>query len=184
MDPCTVIVTYRKITATSVSRRSALRIICSLLFSTDAQREAYNGVVAIALPGANGNEVERGYVTSLHPGCQALTYVSLLFMTLKRRGLHTTLTETARLVVETLSRIPNITLIAPGEIRLAKGQRSGQRYLTIVHTAAGLELITSGQSVQKVTVHTTQSQKVAAALKNSKHLVAFTIKERERRPGV
>ncbi len=96
---------------------------------------------------------------------------------------HSTLTETASLVVGELQRIPGIKMIAPGEIRTNKRSASG-RFVTCVYTMAGFELIISGQSTQKVAVHTnTDTRIVFATLKASKKLREFHFKERERKPG-
>lgn len=96
---------------------------------------------------------------------------------------HSTLTETATLVVTELKRIPGIKMIAPGEIRTNSRGASG-RFVTCVYTTAGFELIISGQSAQKVAVHTTADpQVIFTTLKASKKLREFTFKERERKPG-
>lgn len=74
-------------------------------------------------------------------------------------------------------------MIAPGEIRTNARSASG-RFVTCVYTTAGFELIISGQSAQKVAVHTTSNARaVFAALKASKKLREFVFKERERKPG-
>ena len=74
---------------------------------------------------------------------------------MKNRGKeHTTLTETATLVVHELEKLPGIKMIAPGVIEKSARGGSGQRYVTAVYTTAGMELIITGQSVQKVAVHT------------------------------
>ncbi|MCA9354726.1 MAG: hypothetical protein KC877_04365 [Candidatus Kaiserbacteria bacterium] len=96
---------------------------------------------------------------------------------------HSTLTETATFVVRELEKIPGIKMIAPGEIRTNARGASG-RFVTCVYTNAGFELIISGQSAQKVAVHTTKrSEAIFATLKASKKLREFTFKERERKPG-
>ena len=97
---------------------------------------------------------------------------------------HATLTETAEVVVRELEKIPGIKMIAPGEIRT--NQRSAsQRYITVVYTPPGFELLISGQSIQKVAVHTEeQPEAIIAVLKASKKLRDFSFKERERKPGV
>lgn len=97
---------------------------------------------------------------------------------------HTTLTETATLVVTELQKIPGIKMIAPGVINKNSRKGAGHRFVTAVYTTAGLELIVSGQSVQKVAVHTAEPRQVFANLKASKKLSNFTFKERERKPGV
>lgn len=102
----------------------------------------------------------------------------------KARGReHSTLTETADLVVRELVRISGIKMIAPGEIRT--NSRTGRgRFVTCVYTTAGFELLISGQSAQKVAVHTSgDSHDVFAQLKASKKLREFSFKERERKPG-
>jgi hypothetical protein len=96
---------------------------------------------------------------------------------------HTSLTETAALVVRELQKLPNIKMIAPGEIR-TNSKRGGKRFVTFVYTTPGLELLISGQSVQKVSIHTTESEMVVAALKNTKSLKDFVFSSRERKPGV
>ena len=95
---------------------------------------------------------------------------------------HTSLTETATLVVRELSRIPNIKMIAPGEIRTNR-RATGRRFVTAVYTNAGMELLISGQSTQKVAVHTdTNPKEIFSQLKTSKKLRHFEFKERERKP--
>jgi hypothetical protein len=97
---------------------------------------------------------------------------------------HSTLTETAALVVYELKKIPGIKMIAPGEIRTNKKSAS-TRYVTATHTTAGFELLIAGQSIQKVAVHTdTDSRAIFATLKTSKKLVGYIFKERDRKPGV
>jgi hypothetical protein len=97
---------------------------------------------------------------------------------------HSSLTETAQIVVRELEKIPGLKMIAPGEIRT--NQRSAsQRYITVVYTPAGFELLISGQSMQKVAVHTDDNpEAIIAVLKQSKKLREFVFKERERKPGV
>ncbi len=75
-------------------------------------------------------------------------------------------------------------MIAPGEIRTNKRSASG-RFITIAYTNAGFEMLISGQSAQKVAVHTSESAKViVAVLKGNKKLREFSFKERERKPGI
>lgn len=97
---------------------------------------------------------------------------------------HSTLTETADLVVRELEKIPGIKMIAPGEIRT--NQRSaGGRFVTVVYTTAGFELLISGQSAQKVAVHTGGNPRpIITTLKTSKKLREFIFKERERKPEI
>ena len=103
----------------------------------------------------------------------------------KNRGKeHTTLTETAEEVVSVLKGLSGIKMIAPGMIT-TNGRKSGGRFVTIVYTTAGFELIISGQSVQKVAVHAekTNLKAIIEVLKSSKRLKNFEFKERERKPG-
>lgn len=96
---------------------------------------------------------------------------------------HTSLTETAQEVVEVLERLNGIKMIAPGVI---DARRSGPRYVTAVETAAGMELIVSGQGVQKIAIHLTVNrdfQTLFEELRNHKRLSHFTFKQRERFPG-
>jgi hypothetical protein len=96
---------------------------------------------------------------------------------------HTTLTDTAALVVNELRKLPGIKMIAPGII---DGKRnSNKRHITVVYTRAGCELIISGQGVQKVAVHTsTDAAGLIAALQAAKKLQAFAWSSRERKPGL
>jgi len=97
---------------------------------------------------------------------------------------HTTLTETARLIVRELKRIPGVKMIAPGEINTNR-RGAGGRFVTAVFTTAGFELIISGQSSQKVAVHTDRSARsIWKELKSSKKLREFVWKDRERKPGI
>ena len=74
-------------------------------------------------------------------------------------------------------------MIAPGEIRANKRSASG-RFVTASYTQAGFELIISGQSSQKVAVHTSADPElIFTQLKASKRLREFIFKERERMPG-
>jgi hypothetical protein len=97
---------------------------------------------------------------------------------------HSTLTETAKQVVSELKKIPGVKMIAPGEISVTKGSNAGKRFVTIVYTRAGCELIISGQSTQKVAVHIDKSEDVLVYLSQSKALREFSFKERERNPGI
>ena len=99
----------------------------------------------------------------------------------KRGREHTSLTETASLVVRELEKIPGIKMIAPGVIRITDRNKSGKRYVTAVFTKAGMELIISGQSVQKVAVHTiTDPETIFRELVESKKLKGFSWKCRDR----
>lgn len=103
---------------------------------------------------------------------------------MKQRGRsHTTLTDTAKEVVTVLEKIPGVKMIAPGII---DGKRNAsKRHITAVFTTAGMELIISGQGVQKVAVHTADNPlSIFKTLKQSKHLTHFTFKHRERKPGI
>jgi len=96
---------------------------------------------------------------------------------------HTTLTETANIVVRELEKIPGIKMIAPGEIR-TNSRGAGARFVTASYTSGGFELLISGQSSQKVAVHVVRNPgKIFASLKESKKLREYTFKERDRKPG-
>ena len=98
---------------------------------------------------------------------------------------HSTLTETATLVVRELEKLPGITMIAPGEIRVGARRRRGARFVTASYTNAGMELLISGQSVQKVAVHTETDPKILfTELQKQKKLQHMEFKERERKPGI
>lgn len=102
-----------------------------------------------------------------------------------RAGTHTTLTETAELVVSILEKIPGVTKISPGII--TKGNpKGGKRHITAVFTNAGMELIISGQGVQKVAAHCDpkNTSGIFQMLKEHKKLSAYIFKKRERRPGI
>lgn len=96
---------------------------------------------------------------------------------------HTTLTETAALVVRELYKIPGIKMIAPGEIKTTRKRKAGSRHVTIVTTAAGCELIVTGQSVQKIAIHTDNVSALTNQLKTAKALRGFAVSERFRLPG-
>jgi len=102
-----------------------------------------------------------------------------------RSGTHTTLTETAQMVVEILKKIPGVTLVAPGIITQAKG-KGGQSRVTGVFTNAGFELLITGQGVQKVAVHCNPelAPHIFNALTSHKKLSHFTFSTRERKPGI
>lgn len=102
-----------------------------------------------------------------------------------RGGTHTTLTETAELVVRVLETIPGVTRISPGIIT-QNGGRSGKSYITVVFTNAGLELIVTGQGVQKVAVHCVPASapSILKALQAHKRLAFLTFKTRDRKPGI
>ena len=105
-------------------------------------------------------------------------------MARKRGSAHTTLTETADSIVRVLEKMSGIKMIAPGII---DARRSGLRFVTVVYTSAGFELIISGQGVQKVAVHLTNPQSASlliASLAKNKNLKQFTWGEREKRPGI
>ena len=98
---------------------------------------------------------------------------------------HTSLTETAAVVVKALHRLAGVKMVAPGEIVSTRGSGAGQRFLTAVYTPAGMELIITGQSTQRVAVHTDRDPKVVfSELCSDKRLHSFILKERERSPGV
>ena len=96
---------------------------------------------------------------------------------------HTSLTETAKMVVGALTKIEGVKMIAPGEIKTTSKKGSGKRFITCVYTNAGFELIISGQSVQKVAVHTDKNaEKILFLLKEAKRLKDFEFSTRERKP--
>ncbi len=100
-------------------------------------------------------------------------------------GTHTTLTETAEEIVRILEKIPEVTLISPGIISKDRS-RSGTRMVTAVFTTAGMELLISGQGIQKVAVHCNpnSAQYIFSTLSAHKKLPHFIFKTRERKPGV
>jgi hypothetical protein len=102
-----------------------------------------------------------------------------------RGGTHTTLTETAEAVVEILEKIPGVTMLSPGIIT-QRQSRNGKRRVTGVFTNAGMELLISGQGVQKVAVHCHPeiAPHIFTALSQHKKLALFIFKTREKRPGV
>lgn len=96
---------------------------------------------------------------------------------------HTTLTETAKDVVTALEKSLGIKMIAPGII--TGRNNTAKRHVTAVYTSAGMELIISGQGVQKVAVHTTMSARdIFNELKKAKKLQHFTWSSRDRKPGI
>jgi hypothetical protein len=93
---------------------------------------------------------------------------------------HTTLTETAELLVRELKRLQGIKMIAPGII---DAKRSGKRHITAVYTTAGIHFIVSGTGVQKIAVHLDDpatGPTLVATLKNAKALKQFAWGERRR----
>lgn len=102
-----------------------------------------------------------------------------------RGGTHTTLTETAEQVVEILETIPGVEMISPGIITQGKS-RSGKRRVTACFTNAGMELIISGQGIQKVAVHCNSdlAPHIFSALSVHKKFILMEFKTREKKPGV
>ncbi len=102
-----------------------------------------------------------------------------------RGGNHTTLTETAQTVVEILETIPGIEMVSPGIITQSKS-RSGKRRVTACFTNAGMELIISGQAIQKVAVHCNPdiAPHIFSSLSLHKKLAVFIFKTREKKPGI
>lgn len=102
-----------------------------------------------------------------------------------RGGTHTTLTDTAELVVHVLEKIPGVTMISPGVISNTRSKGS-TRFVTAVFTTAGMELIISGQGIQKVAVHCNplDAQVIFTTLSSHKKLSLITFKTRKRKPGV
>lgn len=107
-------------------------------------------------------------------------------MTQKRGSSHTTLTETAQEIVSIIELLPGVKMIAPGIIKTNSRKGAGSRFVTVVYTQAGFELIISGQSVQKVAVHAEKNnvQAIITALQSSKQLKNFSFKQRDRKPGI
>ncbi len=96
---------------------------------------------------------------------------------------HTTVTETAAVVIRALYKQPGIKMIAPGII---DGKRSGKRHITAVFTTGGFELIVSGTGVQKIAVHLINphdAPQLITTLQHDKALHLFTWHQRERKPG-
>jgi hypothetical protein len=105
-------------------------------------------------------------------------------MARKRGSSHTTLTETADQVVRVLEKQSGIKMIAPGII---DAKRNGKRFITVVYTTAGFELIISGTGVQKVAVHVVDKQTsptIIYNLKKHKSLQQFSWNERDKKPGL
>ena len=97
---------------------------------------------------------------------------------------HTTLTETAKMVVAIVATCPGVKMIAPGEIAAS---RANSQRITITHTTSGLLLTISGQGVQRVAVHTTShddTRQIVRRLKAAKSLRRFIIAERTMQPGI
>lgn len=102
-----------------------------------------------------------------------------------RGGTHTTLTETAEEVVGILEKIPGVTMLSPGIIT-QRQSKNGKRRVTGVFTNAGMELLISGQGVQKVAVHCNPelAPHIFKSLSLHKKLNLYIFKTREKRPGV
>ena len=102
-----------------------------------------------------------------------------------RGGTHTTLTETAEEIVHVLEKIPEVTLISPGIISKDRS-KGGTRIVTAVFTTAGMELLISGQGIQKVAVHCSpdSAKHIFSILSAHKKLSLISFKTRERKPGV
>jgi hypothetical protein len=102
-----------------------------------------------------------------------------------RGGTHTTLTETAALVVSVLESMSEVKRISPGIINQSS-RRSGARRVTAIFTNAGLELSITGQGSQKVAVHTAPEDAPAVfkSLTLHKRLNNFSFDSRDRKPGI
>ncbi len=102
-----------------------------------------------------------------------------------RGGTHSTLTETALIVVKILEKTPGVNMISPGIIT-KRTSRDGTRRVIGVFTNAGMELSIAGQSVQRVAVHCNNdiAPHIFNALTLNKKLQTFTFKTRARKPGV
>lgn len=93
---------------------------------------------------------------------------------------HSTLTETATVLVNVLKRQSGIKMIAPGII---DARRSGPRHITAVYTTAGIHFIISGQGVQKIAVHLDDpgsAKNLVSYLKIHKALKQFAWGERDK----
>jgi uncharacterized protein (DUF362 family) len=112
-----------------------------------------------------------------------MKYANLSHMPKPRGREHSTLTETAAAVVKEVKKIGGVKMIAPGEISTTSRNKSGKRFVTIVYTSAGCELIITGQGAQKVAIHTDAPKRILPILKLAKTLRDFSFKERERKPG-
>lgn len=122
-----------------------------------------------------------GFYTAIFTNLPSTVYLNQ--MKNIRGGNHTTLTETAEEVVKILETIPGVAMVSPGII---KNNDSAKRFITAVFTNAGMELIISGQGVQKVAVHCNPdiAPHIFSTLSLHKKLGNFTFKTRERKPGV
>ena len=108
----------------------------------------------------------------------------LVWIMPKPRGReHTSLTETAETVVKELSKLPGIKMIAPGEIKTSSRRNTG-KFIAVNYTTAGFELSVTGQSTQKVAIHTDTPHETITLLKERKKLREFIFRESERKPGV
>lgn len=76
-------------------------------------------------------------------------------------------------------------MVAPGIIK-QNPRSSGKRYVTAVFTNAGMELIITGQGVQKVAIHSMPAfaPHIYDTLKSDKRLAHITFKSRVRKPGM
>jgi hypothetical protein len=97
---------------------------------------------------------------------------------------HTTLTETAAVVVRELYKVPGVKMIAPGEISTTSRRKGGKRFVTVVALVSGCELIITGQGVQKVAVHGADADVVTKYLSQTKALREFSFSKRSRKPGI
>lgn len=102
-----------------------------------------------------------------------------------RGGTHTTLTETAALVVSVLETSPHVKRISPGIINQSS-RRTGARRVTATFTNAGLELSITGQGSQKVAVHAApeNAASIFTFLTTHKRLGDFSFTSRDRKPGI
>ena len=89
-------------------------------------------------------------------------------MTNKRGRSHTTLTPTAKKLVQIIKKIDGVKMIAPGEI---SSSRSKSQRITFTKTNAGLHIIISGNGIQKIAVHTINekiNEKIISTIKKNK----------------
>lgn len=71
-------------------------------------------------------------------------------------------------------------MIAPGEIKTTKRNKSGKRHLTATKTNAGLSLVVTGQSAQRIAIHTDNPEMIYSQLEKAKSLRDFAFSYRMR----
>lgn len=86
----------------------------------------------------------------------------------KKSGNHSTLTDAGMSVVSVLQRMDDVKSISPGEIK--KTASGGKRFITCVRTNMGLEILVSGDNVQKLNVHTENPDQLFESMGTHKKL--------------